>query len=355
MNKGHNVDFSLFFFSSSDDQSNTDKYKLVLEGAKFADQNKFKAVWTPERHFHPFGGIFPNSSVLSAALAMITQEVQIRAGSVVSPLHHTARIVEDWSLVDNLSGGRVGVSFATGWHADDFLIKPDHFEDKSSHMLEQIKQARELWSGKSLSFPNGENKQAEVKTYPRPIQGTLPVWITTSGREESFVNAGRLGTHVLTHLLYQDVDMLERHIKAYRKSLQENGFDADAGCVTVMVHTFVGKNLEEVKQTVKEPFLNYLTTSIDLMQALNMNGKKSNDPKMMETMLNLIFERYWSSAALFGTPESCSKFAEKLVAIGVNEIACLIDFGVETNAVLDSLNELVILKEKVNHHFTAMS
>jgi len=26
-------------------------------------------VWTPERHFHSFGGLYPNPSVVSAAIA----------------------------------------------------------------------------------------------------------------------------------------------------------------------------------------------------------------------------------------------------------------------------------------------
>ena len=43
--------------------------ELLLEGAKFADANGFCAVWTPERHFHAFGGPYPNPSVTGAAVA----------------------------------------------------------------------------------------------------------------------------------------------------------------------------------------------------------------------------------------------------------------------------------------------
>ena len=87
-----------------------DRYRLLLEGAKFADREGFTAVWTPERHFHAFGGLYPNPSVASAAIAALTTRVQIRAGSVVLPLHHPARVAEEWALVDNLSQGRVGIS-----------------------------------------------------------------------------------------------------------------------------------------------------------------------------------------------------------------------------------------------------
>src|ERR1044072_8239679 len=82
-----------------------------VERAMFAARHGFTAVWTPERHFQAFGGLYPNPSVLSAALAMITERVQIRAGSVALPLHHPVRVAEEWSVVDNLSNGRAAISF----------------------------------------------------------------------------------------------------------------------------------------------------------------------------------------------------------------------------------------------------
>ena len=46
--------FSLFFFASDEGGAGTQKYRLLLEAARFADRHGFSAVWTPERHFHPF-------------------------------------------------------------------------------------------------------------------------------------------------------------------------------------------------------------------------------------------------------------------------------------------------------------
>src|SRR5690606_18932073 len=86
--RGRKIDLSLFYFASDEGERASEKYRLLLEGARFADEHGFSAVWTPERHFHAFGGLYPNPSVASAALAVITKRVKIRAGSCVSPLHH---------------------------------------------------------------------------------------------------------------------------------------------------------------------------------------------------------------------------------------------------------------------------
>ena len=63
---GKPIDFNLFYWGN-DDGVGPKKYELLLEGAKFADANGFNAVWTPERHFHAFGGPYPNPSVTGAA------------------------------------------------------------------------------------------------------------------------------------------------------------------------------------------------------------------------------------------------------------------------------------------------
>ncbi|HET8842443.1 MAG TPA: LLM class flavin-dependent oxidoreductase, partial [Ktedonobacteraceae bacterium] len=124
------LQFSLIFFSDDGSKRTSNKYRAVLEAARFADQHGFTAVWIPERHLHPFGGLYPSPAVLGAALAQITQNVQIRAGSLVLPLHHPLQAVEEWAVVDNLSGGRVGLSFASGWVINDFIMARRPFEER---------------------------------------------------------------------------------------------------------------------------------------------------------------------------------------------------------------------------------
>ncbi|HXQ69673.1 MAG TPA: MupA/Atu3671 family FMN-dependent luciferase-like monooxygenase, partial [Pyrinomonadaceae bacterium] len=171
------MQFSLFYFASDGNTADKkDKYRLLIEGAKFADQNDFVAVWTPERHFHAFGDLYPNPAVTGAAIATITERIQIRAGSVVSPLHHPIRVAEEWAMIDNLSHGRVGVSFASGWHAADFVFAPENYAQRRSIMTEHIDMVRKLWRGEKLPFRGGSGQDVEVGILPQPIQPELPVW-----------------------------------------------------------------------------------------------------------------------------------------------------------------------------------
>ena len=257
--------FSLFYFASDHASRAQDRYRLLMEGAKFADQNGFAAVWTPERHFHAFGGLYPNPALTSAAIAAATSRIQIRAGSCVLPLHHPIRVAEEWAFVDNISQGRVGVSFASGWQPNDFVIAPQAFARRKEEMLANIDVVRRLWRGEKIAFPGPDGKPVEVTTLPRPIQKELPVWVTAAGNPETFRQAGELGCHLLTHLLGQTVDEVAQKLKVYRMAWHQAGH-AGEGHVTLMLHSFVGDDDGAVRETVRKPMKEYLRSSVDLIR-----------------------------------------------------------------------------------------
>jgi natural product biosynthesis luciferase-like monooxygenase protein len=347
------LDFSLFYFSSDESERGSDKYRLLMEGARYADRHGFSAVWTPERHFHAFGGLYPNPAVTSAAVAAVTQRVKIRSGSVVLPLHHPARIAEEWAVVDNLSNGRVGVSFASGWQPNDFVLKPENFKNNKQVLVDGIDTVRRLWKGESVSFPGPLGEPVAIRTLPRPVQAELPVWVTSAGNPETFVVAGRLGANVLTHLLGQTVEELEGKLAAYRQAWKQAGHSGE-GHVTLMLHTFVGPDEARVRETVRRPLIEYLRSSVSLVKqyawsfpafkrregmdtAPDSVDLQSLAPDEMDALLEHSFERYYATSGLFGTPETCLEMVDRIKGVGVDEVACLIDFGVASDAVLEHL------------------
>src|SRR6185295_13500671 len=137
------------------DTGEADRYRLVMETARFADRNGFSSIWVPERHFTGFGGLYPNPAVLHAALATCTGNIRLNAGSVVAPLHHPVRIAEEWAVVDNLSKGRVGISFASGWNPGDFAFFPERYSRRHDAMYEAVETVRRLWRGESIAATSG--------------------------------------------------------------------------------------------------------------------------------------------------------------------------------------------------------
>jgi natural product biosynthesis luciferase-like monooxygenase protein len=345
------TEFSLFYFGNApaDHASVGNRYRLVMEGARFADANGFTAVWTPERHFHPFGGLFPNPSVLGAAIASVTERIGVRAGSVVLPLHDPLRVAEEWSVVDNLSAGRVGISFASGWQPDDFVLAPDKYPERKREMLRMIAEVRQLWRGEKVRRRNGAASDVDVGVYPRPVQAELPIWITSARHPETFRMAGEAGAGLLTHLVGHTAEQLAEKIAAYRSAWREHGWPG-RGHVTLMLHTFVNPDIDVVRNIVREPLREYIRSSFDLMAglgtALDVDLRKLPADEI-EALLDGAFERFFATSGLLGTPEMVADAVERLASIGVDEVGCLIDFGVAEEATLAALPHLAMARQIV--------
>ncbi|MFH8290081.1 MupA/Atu3671 family FMN-dependent luciferase-like monooxygenase [Streptomyces sp. NPDC018059] len=341
------VDFSLFYFASAEGEQGPEPYRLLLEGAKFADEHGFAGVWTPERHFNPFGGLYPNPSVTGAAVAAVTRRIAVRAGSVVLPLQDPLRVAEEWAVVDGISGGRAEVSFASGWLADDFVLAPDRHADRKRVLMEGMDTVRALWRGEKVERVNGAGATIEVGSYPRPARGELPAWLTSSGDVATFEAAGRAGVNLLTHLLGQSLEELAEKVARYRKAWDEAGHPG-RGRVALMVHTAVGSDAQAVRELAKKPFVDYLRSSLGLVKRLLSSADAADIEALAREELDVLLERYYDrfadEAGLIGSPQSCGPMVERIAASGVDEIACLVDFGIDPEQVLSSLPQLDALR-----------
>ncbi|WP_257168030.1 non-ribosomal peptide synthetase [Bradyrhizobium sp. SRS-191] len=340
--------FGLFYFAEGGGNDNpADIYRLYLDSARRADQLGLSAIWTPERHFTDVAAAYPNPSLLAAAIATSTTHVKLRAGSVVLPLHEPLRVAEEWAVVDNLSGGRAGVAFAPGWLADDFVFAPGRYADRAAQTLTMVDEVRRLWRGDAVERCNGAGQTVAVRTLPRPIQRELPAWLTTSGSARSFESAAENGLNVLTGLLNQSIEELADNIARYRSTLKSKGFDPAKFVVTVMLHTLVADSDETALALAREPMRKYLASHAELRRRLLGSGNLAAEAGDVSTelMLDELLKRYVGQISLLGSPSSCADLAERLHAIGVDEIACLIDFGVSEDGILGNLHYIKRLQD----------
>ncbi|WP_062563405.1 MupA/Atu3671 family FMN-dependent luciferase-like monooxygenase [Paracoccus aminovorans] len=358
------MDFSLFYWGN-DDGPGPQKYRLLLEGARFADQNGFVAVYTPERHFHAFGGPYPNPAVSGAAVAAVTKNISVRAGSCVLPLHHPARVAEEWAVIDNLTSGRAGLAIASGWQPDDFVLRPENAPpNNKTALIQGVDQLRRLWRGEKVDFPRAGGGTFGVVTQPRPVQKELPLWMTVAGNPETWVEAGRLGMNVLTHLLGQSIDTVAARIKDYHAALREAGHDPAHFTVTLMLHTCLADDRETAREIAREPMKNYLRSAAALVKQYAWDFPAFRKPAGMtnpmaidlgtlsedelDGILEFAFLRYFEDSGLFGSMEDAIARVEQLKSIGVGEVACLIDYGIAPDQVMAGFPMLARLRAAVN-------
>jgi natural product biosynthesis luciferase-like monooxygenase protein len=239
----------------------------------------------------------------------------------------------------------VELSFAPGWNAEDFVLHPNRYARRYQVMYEAISVVQQLWAGQTIEATDGGGQQVRIRTYPTPVQKQLVTWITAASNPRSFQQAGAIGANVLTHLFDQGVEELAGKIALYRQARAEHGWDPDAGQVAVTLHTFLADDWEEVRRHAYQPYCNYLKKNLKLFEKLAQSRKVPIDldrltPAQLDEAVEWAFDKFLRQRSFIGTPDDCVKLAAQLSDIGVQEIACLIDFGPEPKAILASLPRL---------------
>lgn len=340
---------SIMFFGADDvaDGSQADKYADILNIAQEADRLGFHAVWFPERHFQRVGQVFPNPAVLAAAVSSVTERIRIRAGSIVTPLHHPVRLIEDWAAIDNLSRGRVGISLASGWHAADFVLAPERYSDRRVHTEDTIPLLRKLWRGEAVEFTDGVGQKTPVVPQPRPVSAELPLWLTTSSSAATWEVAGRNATGVLGATLGQTRQDLLTRINAYRAAISTDGNRAPNDVVTLMVHTYVGETDEDVRQKTGETLRKYLKSYLRQRETSKIQSvwdEQLRNEADFDMLAEFAFERYLSWGSLLGSAQACRSMIADLAEMGCDELACFVDFGLTREDIVASLHRLSALR-----------
>ena len=212
-----------------------------------------------------------------------------------------------------------------------------------------IDTVRRLWRGDTVDMPGHDGVAVGVRTLPRPVQPELPVWLTSAGSTATFERAGTLGTNLLTHLLGQSIEQLAENIACYRAAWTSAGHPGH-GQVTLMLHTYLHPDPAEARRVARGPMKAYLGTAAGLLKNMASafptfagSGKSADEAfaslsaDELDQLLEMAADRYLETSGLFGTVDDAADMIERCSRAGVDEVACLIDFGVDTDAVLDSL------------------
>jgi natural product biosynthesis luciferase-like monooxygenase protein len=341
------IQFSFMFFSDvRKDVSDVQKYAFMRDVTLFGDREGFTAIYLPERHFMESSSIYPNAAVMAAHLIPQTERIRFRTAGISLPLHHPAEVVEWWAMNDILSNGRIDLGFGSGWNKSDFIFAPEHYENRRQICTEAIPLVQKLWRGEAVTFPGPERKPISITVHPRPLQAELKVWLLITQNDEGFLHAGRQGYNIFTMLYGNNLDAMRKKIALYRQGRQEAGLDPAQGIVTLMLHTLMLEQREQVAAAVESPFKSYIKSSMDahLQAAIDQNGGTPLDDAERAKVLEYAYQRYFKTSAIFGTVEDGRRIVDQAIEAGVDEIACLLDFGVDYPLMQQSLHYLKALK-----------
>jgi probable LLM family oxidoreductase len=214
-----------------------ERLRNLLEEIRLADELGLDVFGVGEHHRPDFAVSAP--AVVLAAAAVQTERIRLASAVTVLSSDDPVRVFEEFSTVDNLSGGRAEIWAGRGSFTESFPLfgydledYDELFSEKLELLLELRSNVRVTWSGRHRAPLN------DAGVWPRPVQDPLPVWIAVGGTPASVVRAGTLGLPLTLAIIGGQPERFVPLIELYRRAAAEAGHGALP--VAINTHAFVG-------------------------------------------------------------------------------------------------------------------
>lgn len=207
-----------------------ERLREVVDTAVLAEQLGFEGFAVGERHEHPFLSSSP--PVVLANIAARTSTLELWTGVTTLSLLDPVRAVEDYSTLDNLSGGRLNLMIGKGngtAQAELFHVTPDDQWDRNREGYELF---RLLWENETTTWEGRFRPSlTDAVTVPRPFQRRLTIWHGSATSRESVDLAAKYGDPVFSANVTNPIEPYAELIDYYRERWAAYGHDPAAARV----------------------------------------------------------------------------------------------------------------------------
>lgn len=145
------------------------RWEEIVATAERAEAVGFDSLWVPDHLLWMW-----DAWAMLAALAAITERVQI--GTLVScaAFRHPASIARIARTVDEISGGRLVLGLGAGWHEPEFRAYGFPYAQRVTRLEETLHVARSLMSGEEVSYTGTFGRVEACSLHPRGVPRSVP-------------------------------------------------------------------------------------------------------------------------------------------------------------------------------------
>ena len=173
------------------------EYRDTLELVRLAERLGFDSAWVSEHHGSS-DGYLPSQLTLLAAMAAVTERIDLGTGVILAPLHDPLRLAEDAAVVDQISGGRLILGLGNGWREEEFRMFDTPRAERGGRTEETIEVLRRAFTGRRFSFEGRILRYDRVKVTPGPARPEgVPIVLGGYDRR-AVLRAGRLADGYIT-------------------------------------------------------------------------------------------------------------------------------------------------------------
>ena len=178
------------------------KVEQTWQMAETAERAGYDSVWvgdsvTSKPRLEPLTAM--------AAIAARTGRVKIGTAVLLNALRHPVHLAHAAATIDNISGGRAILGLGAGRGNNQMFID-EHaavgvpIAERAPRMEESIRAMRALWTGEPVSSDGEFYPLDNVQLEPRPVQPSIPLWISSNWVRRGLARVAEQGDAWITNV-----------------------------------------------------------------------------------------------------------------------------------------------------------
>lgn len=201
------------------------RVEQVWQMAETAERAGYDSVWvgdsvTSKPRLEPLTAL--------AAVAARTSRVKLGTAVLLNALRHPVHLAHAAATIDNISAGRIILGLGAG-RGNNQMFVSEHaavgvpITERADRMEESIRAMRALWSGDSTSSDGEYYPLDDVVLEPRPVQPSIPLWISSNWVRRGLSRVAEMGDAWITNV--PTVDLFQQCWRRIEDCAGEAGRD----------------------------------------------------------------------------------------------------------------------------------
>jgi alkanesulfonate monooxygenase SsuD/methylene tetrahydromethanopterin reductase-like flavin-dependent oxidoreductase (luciferase family) len=293
-----------------------DFYEDRLKIAEAYDRAGFYAYHLAEHHATPLG-MAPSPNVFLAALAQRTKRLRFGPMVFVVPLYHPLRLISEICMLDQMSGGRLELSFGRGaspieleYFGADPKQAQDIYNEAVEVILTGLSHKTLTFHGKHFDFDNVPMALGPLQT-PHP-----PIWYGAHAPD----SAARAARKALNIINLDPTAHIRETVASYRKAWQDAKGSAPLPKIGLGRFIVVANTDEQAMRLASRAYRPWFDSFIHLSR---LRGRAQTHPRPEQ--FEPLMER---GQGIAGSPATVRKLlAAQIAETGCNYVVGQFAFG----------------------------
>jgi len=349
-----------------------DVYDSRLEQIQQLDKAGFYCYHLAEHHTPAVHSLAPSQNVFLSAASQVTNNIKLAPCVYVLPLHHPLRLIEEISMLDTLSKGRMEIGVGRGGVMEAFFWGQEaDSESNYQRYLETLEIMRRGLTNEYLNFQGDFYEFDELPMRMHSLQKPYPpLWYMR--------NAETAAMEGMNTMVVGSLDSIHKEAEKYKEKWEEyqgkgtktlQGEDPKIGLVVHMTLAETDKEAIKIAQPAWEQYRWNLEAPRRMeAEKRNLDQFKSSNPNQfgfvgerpqnapdreLRKDISAELEKFddgkkvqnpgrLGGVAMAGSPASMMEYMDEYIQSGANYFVCSFQWGSISNEEAEQSIELFI-------------